>query len=112
MNKLGEKEFECIFIGYASNSKAYRFKVIESNDHYSVNTIMESRDVVFDENRLTMIPNPRDLIVDTRIRGHENVHNEYDSPSGETSQVRRSKRARTSKDFGTDFFMFLVEGGH
>ncbi|GAA0161599.1 hypothetical protein LIER_17877 [Lithospermum erythrorhizon] len=46
-----------------------------------------------------------------RIRGHENVHNEHDSPSGETSQVRISKRARTSKDFGTDYFMFLVEGG-
>ncbi|GAA0181505.1 hypothetical protein LIER_30249 [Lithospermum erythrorhizon] len=92
-NRLREKCIECIFIGYASNSNTYRFMVIEPNDHYSVNTMMESRDAVFDENHFTTIPRPRDLIVDTRIRDHENVHGEHDSPSGETSQVRKSKRA-------------------
>ncbi|GAA0164554.1 transmembrane signal receptor [Lithospermum erythrorhizon] len=50
---------------------------------------MESRDAVFDENSFTTIPRPRDLLVDTRTRGHENVHSEHDSPSGETSQGHR-----------------------
>ncbi|GAA0156438.1 hypothetical protein LIER_13939 [Lithospermum erythrorhizon] len=71
---------------------------------------MESHDAVFDENRFTTISRPRDLIVGTRISGHQNIHNELDSPNRETSQVRRRKRARISKGFGTDFFMFLMEG--
>ena len=42
---------ECIFIGYAQHSKAYRFVVIEPNDYVSVNSVVESRDAIFDENR-------------------------------------------------------------
>ncbi|GJV11722.1 zinc finger, CCHC-type containing protein [Tanacetum coccineum] len=49
--KLGDKGIECIFLGYAQNSKAYRFIVVEPNDLISVNTIIESRDARFDENR-------------------------------------------------------------
>ncbi|GAA0157941.1 hypothetical protein LIER_15094 [Lithospermum erythrorhizon] len=84
---------------------------ILGNDHYSVNTIMESRDAVFDENCFTMIPRPRNLIVDTRMSNDGNVQYQHGSSRGETSQVRRSKRVRTSKDFGIDFFWFLGEGG-
>ena len=46
---LGEKGIDCIFIGYAEHSKAYRFYVIEFNDYVSVNTIIESRDAIFDK---------------------------------------------------------------
>nr|KAJ0199050.1 hypothetical protein LSAT_V11C600338430 [Lactuca sativa] len=59
---LGERGVDCIFIGYAENSKAYRFYVIESNDSVSVNTVIESRDTIFDEERFTSIPRPRDMI--------------------------------------------------
>lgn len=52
---LGERGIECIFIGYAKNSKAYTFLVIEPNDSYSVNTVLESRDAFFDENRFVSI---------------------------------------------------------
>ena len=38
------------------HSKAYRFLVIEPNSSIGVNTITESRDVVFYENRFTTIP--------------------------------------------------------
>nr|GFC46547.1 hypothetical protein [Tanacetum cinerariifolium] len=44
-----EKGIDCIFIGYAENSKCYRFYVIEPNDYVSVNSIIESRDAIFDE---------------------------------------------------------------
>ncbi|GKD98289.1 retrovirus-related pol polyprotein from transposon TNT 1-94, partial [Tanacetum coccineum] len=47
---LGEKGIDCIFVGYAKHSKAYRFYVIEPNDSVSINSIIESRDAIFDEN--------------------------------------------------------------
>ncbi|GKB40324.1 zinc finger, CCHC-type containing protein [Tanacetum coccineum] len=54
--KLGDKGIECIFLGYAQNSKAYRFIIVEPNDLISVNTIIESRYARFDENRFKTIP--------------------------------------------------------
>ena len=58
---LGERGVECIFIGYAHNSYAYRFFVIESNHTISVNTVIESRDVVLYETRFTSNPRTREL---------------------------------------------------
>nr|GEV05369.1 zinc finger, CCHC-type [Tanacetum cinerariifolium]GEW35142.1 zinc finger, CCHC-type [Tanacetum cinerariifolium] len=37
---LGENGIECIFIGYAEHSKAYKFYVIEPNESVSINTII------------------------------------------------------------------------
>ncbi|KAI5424976.1 hypothetical protein KIW84_030957 [Lathyrus oleraceus] len=59
---LGEKGVACIFVGYAEHSKAYRFYVIEPNDSISINTIIESRDAIFDENCFSSIPRPKDSI--------------------------------------------------
>ena len=49
--KLGPKTVDCIFLGYAHQSIAYRFLVVKSDvpDMY-VDTIMESRDATFFEN--------------------------------------------------------------
>lgn len=47
--KLGERGIECVFLGYAENSKTYRFLVIELNYSYSVNTLIESIDAIFQE---------------------------------------------------------------
>ncbi|GJV47537.1 zinc finger, CCHC-type containing protein [Tanacetum coccineum] len=58
LNFLGERGIKCIFVGYAEHSKAFRFYVIEHNDSVSINSIIESRDVVFDENRLSSVPRP------------------------------------------------------
>ena len=49
MKNPGEKGIDCIFIGYAEHSKCYRFYVIEPNDYVSVNSIIEPRDAIFDE---------------------------------------------------------------
>ena len=59
--KLRERSFDCIFVGYAHHSHAYRFYVIESNDYISVNSIIKSRDAIFDESRFSSIGRPKDL---------------------------------------------------
>ena len=49
--KIGPKTVDCVFIGYANNSSAYRFLIPKSeifNMH--VNTIIESRNASFFEN--------------------------------------------------------------
>ncbi|GJY15647.1 zinc finger, CCHC-type containing protein [Tanacetum coccineum] len=104
---LGEQGIDCIFVGYAEHSKAYSFYVIEPNDYISINSIIESRDAIFDENRFSSIPRPKDIIqnLDESQRGdHSN-----DVPS-ETPKPRRGKRARKAKSYGPDFQLYLVEG--
>jgi len=48
--KLGEWGVKGICIRYVQHSKAYRFVVIKPNDFVLVNSIIESRDVIFYEN--------------------------------------------------------------
>nr|KAJ0195186.1 hypothetical protein LSAT_V11C700346660 [Lactuca sativa] len=59
---LGERGIDCIFIGSAEHSKAYKLYVLESNDSMSVNTVIESIYAIFDEGRFTSIPRTRDMI--------------------------------------------------
>ncbi|GKC40458.1 hypothetical protein Tco_1052842, partial [Tanacetum coccineum] len=59
---LGEKGIDCIFIGYVEHSKAYRFYVIEPNYFVFVNLVIESKDAIFDENRFSSIPRPKDIV--------------------------------------------------
>ena len=50
MTKIGPKTIDCVFIGYANNSSAYRFLVHRSEDlDMHVNTIIESRNASFFE---------------------------------------------------------------
>ncbi|KAD5961709.1 hypothetical protein E3N88_13182 [Mikania micrantha] len=88
------------------HSKAYRFYVIEPNDYISVNTVVESRDAIFDEERFSSISRPKDMIVSSS-NSEEINHKEIPSTS---TEPRRSKRARIAKDFGFDFQLYLVEG--
>ncbi|GKA78030.1 zinc finger, CCHC-type containing protein, partial [Tanacetum coccineum] len=103
---LGEKGIDCIFVGYAEHSKAYRFYVIEPNDSVSINSIIESRDAIFDENRFSSIPRPKDIIPnvqESQMDDHTDVPNEILEP-------RRGKRAKKAKSYGSDFQLYLVEG--
>ncbi|GJY04934.1 zinc finger, CCHC-type containing protein, partial [Tanacetum coccineum] len=59
---LGEKGIDCIFVGYAEHSKAYRFYIIELSDFVSINIIIESRDAIFNENHFSSIPRLKDII--------------------------------------------------
>ena len=48
--KLGPKTVDCVFLGYAQNSTAYRFLVVKSDSpDVSVDTIIEYRDASFFE---------------------------------------------------------------
>src|SRR5688572_32568822 len=66
--KLGERGFDCIFVGYALHSHTYRFYVIEPNDYISINSIIESRDAIFDETRFSSIGRPKDLQFSTDVQ--------------------------------------------
>ncbi|GKF34778.1 hypothetical protein Tco_0107978 [Tanacetum coccineum] len=71
LKTLGERGIECIFVGYAEHSKAFRFYVIEPNESVSINSIIESRDAIFDENIFSLVPIPsqRSLITGTKDIG-------------------------------------------
>ncbi|GJT43612.1 zinc finger, CCHC-type containing protein [Tanacetum coccineum] len=99
--------FDCIFVGYAEHSKAYRFYVIEPNDSVSINSIIESRDAIFDENRFSSIPRPKDII--PNLEESQRDDHSDDVPS-ETPEPRRGKRAKKVKSYGSDFQLYLVEG--
>ena len=107
----GRKGNQTLIIGYAHNSKAYRFIVLEPNDSISINTVIESRDAIFDENRFNSISRqlqPQQLI-------HSSNKNEIplkqiDNNDESCQELRRSKRIKKVKDFGPDFIMFFVEG--
>ncbi|GJR50224.1 hypothetical protein Tco_1400745 [Tanacetum coccineum] len=104
---LGEKGIDCIFVGYAEHSKAYRFYVIEPNESVSINSIIESRDAIFDENRFSSIPRPKDVIPNS-VESQRDDHSD-DVPS-EVPEPRKRKRVRKAKSYGSDFQLYLVEG--
>lgn len=104
---MGEKGIDCIFIGYAEHSITYRFYVIEPIEYVSIHTVMESRDAIFDETHFSSIPRPNDVVPfirSTTIGDLENDH-EINIP-----EIRRSKRMRKRKSYGSDFQLYLVEG--
>lgn len=106
---MGERGINCIFIGYAEHSKAYRFYVLESNDFVSVNTIIESRDAIVDEERFTSIPRPRDMIQQSFSKNITQAEDVFGGTSY-VHELRKSTRARKAKSFGSDFQLYLVEG--
>ena len=94
--KIGPKTIDCIFIGYACNSAAYRFHVHESNiPDIHKNTIMESRNASFFEDvfpcKSKEKPSSSKRVLETI---HENSQDE--NTDGEV-EPRHSKRARTKK---------------
>ncbi|XP_074337192.1 uncharacterized protein LOC141674382 [Apium graveolens] len=91
--------------GYKQVYESDKFYVLESNDYVFVNSIIVSRDAIFDENRFTYMPRPRDMLQNSYSRNSvstEDVHG--------PSEPRRSIRARKVKSFGDDFHLYLVEG--
>ena len=83
--------------------------VIEPNSTISVNTIIESRDAIFEENRFKSIPKISDKIPEQKhVLDKRKEALENDSKD-EVIKLRMSKRARKQKTFGSNFFMFLVE---
>nr|GFB66017.1 zinc finger, CCHC-type [Tanacetum cinerariifolium] len=102
IKNLGKKGIDCIFIGYAEHSKCYRFYVIEPNNYVSVNSIIESRDAIFDEERFMSIPRPRGMIQPSLSKiAEDDVEGIDDVPN--LFVPRKSTRTRKAKSFGSDF---------
>nr|GEU75877.1 zinc finger, CCHC-type [Tanacetum cinerariifolium] len=107
---LGERGIKCIFVGYAEHSKAFRFYVIEHNDSILINSIIESRDAIFDENRFSSVPRPSLRIPNgTEDIGGLVVPDEVTKDVVQQPELRKSKRNRTPKDFGPDQ-LYVIEG--
>ncbi|GKD55205.1 zinc finger, CCHC-type containing protein [Tanacetum coccineum] len=98
---------DCIFVGYAEHSKAYRFYVIEPNDSVSINSTIESRDAIFDENRFSSIPGPKVIIPNVQ---ESQLDDHTDDVPSEIPEPRKGKRVRKAKSYGYDFQLYLVEG--
>ena len=104
--RIGPKTVDCLFIGYAHNSSAYRFLVHKSgNPDIHKNMIMESRNASFFED---VFP----------CKEENNPNKRTFATVGEISKTqeeivdvepRRGKRARTSKSFGPDFLTYMLE---
>ncbi|GJW56818.1 zinc finger, CCHC-type containing protein [Tanacetum coccineum] len=113
LKTLGERGIECIFVGYAKHSKAFRFYVIEPNESVSINSIIESRDAIFDENRFSSVPRPSLRIpngtedIGGSVVPEEVTEEVVQQPEPE---LRKSKRNRTPKNFGPEFQLYLIEG--
>ncbi|GKB27835.1 zinc finger, CCHC-type containing protein [Tanacetum coccineum] len=58
LKTLDERCIECIFVKYVEHSKTFRLYVIESNESVLINSIIESSDAIFDENRFSSVPRP------------------------------------------------------
>ncbi|WJZ85230.1 hypothetical protein VitviT2T_004776 [Vitis vinifera] len=102
--KIGPKTIDCIFIGYAHNSNAYRFLVYESNiPDIHKNTIMESRNASFFED-VFPCKSKEEPSSSKRMLKSQDQNEEVEV------EPRRSKRVRTEKSFGPDFLNFMLEG--
>nr|GEW71816.1 RNA-directed DNA polymerase, eukaryota, reverse transcriptase zinc-binding domain protein [Tanacetum cinerariifolium] len=55
---LGKRGIDCIFVGYAEHSKAFKSYVIEPNASVLINSIIESMDAIFNENRFSSVLRP------------------------------------------------------
>jgi hypothetical protein len=119
--KFGHKTMDCISLGYVHHSIAYRFLVIklEVPDVY-VDTFLEFHDATFFEdifstkNSHSMSRFPENVIADTTPEPTkkfvhvehivEPIHEEIDGEA-----PRRSRRQRTTKSFGDDFTIYLMD---
>ena len=101
-----------VFVGYTENLKAYRLLDLSSN------TVVESRDVEFIEDKFSK--NSIDALILTQThQGDSNPNTTLSGTkkikSGLPSEQRKSQRIRKVKDFGSDFIsyqpqLYLIEG--
>ncbi|GKC37117.1 putative ribonuclease H-like domain-containing protein, partial [Tanacetum coccineum] len=87
--------------------------VIEPNDSVSINSIIESKDAIFDENRFSSVPRPSLMILNgTEDIGGSMVPKEVPEEVVQQlePELRKSKRNRTPKYFGPKFQLYLIKG--
>jgi hypothetical protein len=119
--KLSPKIVDCVFLGYAHHSIAYRFLVIKSEISYvHVDTFLESCGVTFFENIFHMKKSyvmsslSANVIADISPEPFENFDHAKHTPESIHEEIdseapRRSKRPRTAKSFSDDFTIYLMD---
>ncbi|GJU00764.1 hypothetical protein Tco_1111102, partial [Tanacetum coccineum] len=107
LKTLGKRGIECIFVGYTKHSKAFRFYVIEPNESVLINSIIESIDAIFDENRFSSVPRPSQMSLKDRnkdigglVVSKEIIEEVVQQPEPE---LRKGKKNMTPKNFGPEF---------
>ena len=108
--KIGSKTSDCMFIGYASNSAAYRFLVLKS-DVLESNTIIETKNAEFFEQIFPLSEqiSHTPTIVDAEKSYDEHVPTSVDDMESSHDELRRSKRRRKEVSFGDYFYTYLIE---
>ncbi|GJV34013.1 zinc finger, CCHC-type containing protein [Tanacetum coccineum] len=112
-NNLISSGIECIFVGYAEHFKAFRFYVIEPNDSVSINSIIESREAIFDENRFPSVPRPSLKIPNGTkdIGGSGSLKRSLKRLFNNLNlSLEKAKGIGLQKDFGLEFQLYLIEG--
>nr|KAJ0217050.1 hypothetical protein LSAT_V11C300105370 [Lactuca sativa] len=71
--------------------------------------LIESRDAIFDEERFTSIPRPRNMIHQSSSKSATQAE-DVSGGASFVPKTRKSTRARIAKSFGSDFQLYLVEG--
>jgi hypothetical protein len=115
--KLGPKTVDCVFLGYAHISIAYRFLVVKSKVFdMHVDTIFESRDATFFENIFSMKDMRSIAKLSTEIAPDNTIPIESPVESFEKTLEKddnevpvRNKRQWIAKSFGDDFIVYLVD---
>ncbi|GJU42387.1 hypothetical protein Tco_1195344 [Tanacetum coccineum] len=81
MKNLGDRGIDYIFTEYAKHYKAFKFYVIEPNEFISINSIIKSRDAIFDENIFLSTPRPIQMIPNTN-ETDDDIRGEHDASFG------------------------------
>ncbi|GJR37539.1 zinc finger, CCHC-type containing protein [Tanacetum coccineum] len=98
-----------------TESRVLGFYVIKPNESVSINSIIESRDAIFNENIFSSFPRPsrRSLINGTKDIGSSVVPQEVTKEvvtQQHEPELRKGKRNKTPKNFGPEFKIYLIEG--
>ncbi|KAK9100306.1 hypothetical protein Scep_023736 [Stephania cephalantha] len=107
--KLGPKTVDCVFIGFAKNSAAYRFLVVKSHiSDISENSIIESVDAEFFEHIFPFKENQSGSSL-KRIVEESLDESSTSKVQEQELEPRRGKRVKVTKNFGPDFVNMLTE---
>ncbi|GKC47701.1 zinc finger, CCHC-type containing protein [Tanacetum coccineum] len=113
LKTLGERGIKCIFIGYVEHSKAFRVYATEPNESVSINSIIESKDAIFDESRFSLVPRPSLRIPNgTEDIGGSVVPEEVTEEIVQQPELKlkKSKGNRTPRNVRPEFQLYLIEG--
>ncbi|KAK2429298.1 putative mitochondrial protein [Trifolium repens] len=106
--KLASRAYECVFIGYALNSKAYKFFDLNAK------IIIESNDAEFYENKFPFKSRNSGGTSggssgNTTSNNIPLIRNSDENIESDVIEPRRGKRARIAKEYGPEYVAYTLE---